>query len=483
MVGTERRGRRHQLRLCLRLRRLCLRLRWRRALIAVLGRRHDETPSVPPPGLHAYPRRDSSGEAKLHLRVEPDGPGLLLVNADRALHLNPTATLMTWLVLEGHTDDEALALLRRRFRAPADTLRADYQEVRRQIDELSHADGACPIHGLDLDVLPPFSSTPSAPYRMDLALTYRCNNDCAHCYNARPRDYPEIDTPDWEQIIDRLWEAGVPHLCFTGGEATLRPDLPQLVTYAQAKGQITGLLTNGRRLSDPAYVQTLIDAGLDHVQITLESHDPGVHDRMVACRGAWRQTVDGIRNALATGLYVMTNTTLLDENAPELGQTLDFLAKVGVPTVGLNALICAGRGRVVGTGLPEADLVPLLDLARERTAAHRQRLVWYTPTQYCNFDPVQMDLGVKGCTAARYNMCVEPDGGVIPCQSYYQQVGSMLRDPWDRIWDSELSVWLRDRRYVPERCEACALLGECGGGCPLSLTVISPAARAAGQEG
>ena len=68
----------------------------------------------------------------------------------------------------------------------------------------------------------PFSSRPSAPYRMDLAITYRCrNDDSSHCYDARPRQYPELDTHSWKQILDQLWEAGIPHVVFTGGEPTL----------------------------------------------------------------------------------------------------------------------------------------------------------------------------------------------------------------------------------------------------------------------
>jgi MoaA/NifB/PqqE/SkfB family radical SAM enzyme len=131
---------------------------------------------------------------------------------------------------------------------------------------------------------------------MDLALTYRCNNDCTHCYNARPRDYPESSTADWERILDRTWDLGIPHVVFTGGEPTLREDLPELVGYAQTKGLISGLNTNARRLSDRRYLQQLVEAGLDHVQITLESHLPEIHDRMVKSRGAWKQTVR-IRNA------------------------------------------------------------------------------------------------------------------------------------------------------------------------------------------
>jgi radical SAM protein with 4Fe4S-binding SPASM domain len=390
------------------------------------------------------------------------------------MHLNPTATLMAYLALEGKPEKEAVQTLTRLYRITPAQARKDYAQFATQLDELVRPDGACPVCDLDVEITAPFSARPSAPYRMDLALTYRCNNDCAHCYNARPRDWQEISTEKWKAILDRLWGIGIPHVVFTGGEPTLRDDLPELVAHAQRNGQVTGLNTNARRLGDPGFLQKLVDAGLDHVQVTLESHDPGIHDRMVACRGAWKQTVAGLKNALGGKLFVMTNTTLLQENCRSLAQTLDFLAELGVPTIGLNALIYSGRGQTVGTGLPEIDLPPLLDLARAKTDATGQRLIWYTPTQYCHFDPMQLELGVKGCTAALYNMCVEPDGRVIPCQSYYQApapLGSLLDDPWESIWNHDLAVSLRERRFAPAKCSGCALFAECGGGCPLSSMI------------
>jgi radical SAM protein with 4Fe4S-binding SPASM domain len=401
--------------------------------------------------------------------LDEDGSGLLLVNASRVVHLNPTAALMAYLYLEGIPEEEAVRSLTRIYSVPASQAQQDYQQVAWQIGELVRPDGACPLHDLEVETIRPFSARPSAPYRMDLALTYRCNNDCAHCYNARSRDFGELPTEDWQRILDRVWELGIPHVVFTGGEPTLRRDLPELIAHAERNGQITGLNTNARRLSDRRFVEALVAAGLDHVQITLESHDPEIHDHMVGLRGAWQQTVAGLRNVLDTPLFVMTNTTMLRDNSPSMVHTLDFLAENGVPTVGLNALIYSGRGETVGTGLAERELVPLLELARQRTEQHNQRLIWYTPTQYCHFDPMQLDLGVKGCTAALYNMCVEPDGAVLPCQSYYQPLGNLLNDPWDSIWNHQLSVSLRERRNLPAKCSGCALLAECGGGCPLQF--------------
>ena len=164
----------------------------------------------------------------------------------------------------------------------------------------------------------------------------------------------------------------------------------------------------------------------------------------------------------------MTNTTMLQDNSPFMGQTLDFLAELGVPTIGLNALIYSGRGLNVGTGLTDSELPGLLDLAKQKTAQHNQRLIWYTPTDYCQFNPLDFGLGVKGCTAALYNMCIEPDGSVIPCQSYYQTLGNFLVDEWESIWNHPLAVQLRERKNLPIRCESCDLVVECGGGCPLA---------------
>lgn len=429
---------------------------------------------LPDPGLYHYSFKENGQRSRVHLRIDAgshgrDISGILLVNANRILHLNSTAALLAYYNLEGVHEKQIVEALTRQYQVPASQALSDYAQFSNTLNQAIRPEGACPICDLDLEVTLPFSARPSAPYRMDLALTYRCNNDCAHCYNARPRDYPEMDTQHWLQVLDRLWEIGIPHVVFTGGEPTLRADLPELIAHAERNGQITGLNTNGRRLSDADYVRQLVDAGLDHVQITFESHNPAIHDQMVRAKGAWKQTVAGLQNALETPLYVMTNTTMLRQNSPYLGETLDFLASLGVPTIGLNALIYSGRGLSVGTGLSESELSPLLEIARQRTDAHRQRLIWYTPTQYCNFDPMQLELGIKGCTAALYNMCVEPDGGVIPCQSYYHQLGNVLDDSWKSIWNHELSLGLRERSYIPEKCHGCILLPECGGGCPLAL--------------
>src|SRR5215216_1331767 len=428
--------------------------------------------------LYHYLRENGDEKSRIHLRVDPDGNGTLIVNASSVMHLNPTATYMAWLRLEDKTNEESVHALRSRYSVSKAQAESDLASFHYQFEELIRPDGACPIHELDLEMNMPFSARPTAPYRMDLAVTYRCNNDCAHCYNARERNFPELSTEQWFKILDQLWALGVSHIVFTGGEATLRNDLPELIRHAESNGQITGLNTNARRLSDEKYVQRLIDAGLDHVQVTVESCDEQIHDEMMRAKGAHRQTIQGLKNALASNLYVMTNTTMLRTNVDKIPDTLDFLAEIGVPTIGLNALIYSGNGLTVGTGLQESELQPILDIATRKTNERGQRLIWYTPTQYCEFDPTASNLGVKGCTAALYSMCIESNGDVIPCQSYYQALGNILSDPWDSIWNHKLSTQLRERQKLPIKCEACPVLAECGGGCPLKFTDI----QKSGQE-
>jgi len=428
-----------------------------------------EAPRPLKAGIYHYQTpADEPQQFRLHLRVEKDGHGVLLINAARVLHLNQTATELASLILQEKTAEEAARTMERRYKVNRETAAADFEELRENIWLIARSgEEVCPVTYLDVESIEPFSAQLSAPYRMDLALTYRCQNDCPHCYVARPRDFPEMSTEQWKRVIDRCWELGIPHLTFTGGEATLRPDLVELVQYAENVGLVTGLQTNGRRLRDRAYLDQLLRAGLDHIQITLESHDPAIHDRMVGTEGAWQETVEGIKTVVAADVYMMTNTTMTTENVGTIEETIAFAASLGVPTFGCNSLIYSGAAVAVGNGIPEGELAPILERVKEATHRHQMRLIWYTPTQYCELDPVGMELGIKGCTAAHYNMCVEPNGDVIPCQSYYVALGNILTDTWESIWDHELARYLRNRDFMMKKCYHCPDWTLCGGGCPL----------------
>ena len=101
----------------------------------------------------------------------------------------------------------------------------------------------------------------------------------------------------------------------------------ELVAFAHRLGAVTGLNTNGRRLKDAAFLNELIAAGLDHVQITLESHDPSIHDQMVAARGAWQDTVAGLAGAVERLPVTMFAFALSGITLMGLPPSSGFLAK------------------------------------------------------------------------------------------------------------------------------------------------------------
>jgi radical SAM protein with 4Fe4S-binding SPASM domain len=290
-----------------------------------------------------------------------------------------------------------------------------------------------------------------------------------HCYAGGPHETAELSTEKWKNAIDRLSQIGVFIATFTGGEPTLRDDLVELVQYAQSKGMVTGLITNGRKLDRKTYVEQLERAGLDFAQITLESHIEKIHDAITSAEGSWKETVSGIRNAVQSQIYVTTNTTLNRHNAQEFLSTIDFIRALSVSAFGCNSLIHSGRANLLNDNfaLPLEALSDLLPKIRSKAGRLGMKFLWYTPTQYCKFDPVQLGLGVKSCTAAMINMCVGPNGDVYPCQSYFESLGNILNDSWDGIWNSPLAVRLRNREYVEPKCRECPQLQVCGGGCPL----------------
>lgn len=435
-----------------------------------LLRRVFRAPKIPR-GRYTYRGRDRFARLALQLRIEPDGQGLLVINANTVLYLNETAAAHAYFFMQGMPTDAAVKKIRRMYRVDSKTAKRDHEKLIYTVSTLAQTEEVCPISFLDVKSVEPFTQRLSAPLRMDLALTFRCQNNCVHCYAGGPHETEELTTEQWKRVIDQLHQIGVFILTFTGGEPTLREDLPELLQYAQDKGMVTGLITNGRRLKDKNYVKTLEKTGLDFVQVTLESHRAEIHDLMTGTKGSWKETVAGIKNIIPTKIYATTNTTLSQYNAPDFLITVNFIKELGVAGFGCNSLIYSGKANVVSDKfvLPIETLKDLLPKIRDKANQLGLKFLWYTPTQYCRFDPVSLGLGVKSCTAAMINMCVGPNGDVYPCQSYFESLGNILRDPWQKIWNHPLATKIRNRGYIEPKCKDCPQLQICGGGCPLEL--------------
>ncbi len=416
---------------------------------------------------------------RLHLRRGE--PNLLWVNGQNLLIVNNTAAeyIESFIeVMAAHPKSlepdrfkqEVAARMQRKYpRVPPEVLIKDFDAIYGSLVQVST--GACPIDEVKLETKETNPKLWTAPPRLDLAITYRCNNNCYFCYTGGPRKVAELSTKDWYKALDRIWASGVPQVVFTGGEPTLRPDLVKLVNHAQEF--VTGLVTNGRRLGGLA--KDLHRVSLDYVQVSLESHRAETHDRMVGVNGAWRETTDGIRRALAAGLEVITNTTLTKDNIGDLPGLIEAGRGLGLKVMACNTLICSGRGTCTKqeNGVPTEELKPALTKALEAAEKAGVRLEWYSPTCYKQFNPIEFGFGAKACSAAQYNMTVEPDGSVIPCQSWLKEkVGNILTDPWESIWNHPVCVGFREKAYLKDRkeCQECEHLPQCYGGCPLEYS-------------
>lgn len=401
------------------------------------------------------------GQVRLSLREEKEY-SMLNLNGAHLLYLNETATAYVKMIMEELDEEEVVRKITKKYRVDKDTAKKDYEQVLFTILTLASRRDICPFSFLGIESIPPFSRELKAPHRFDLAVTYRCNNDCFHCYMGGPRKTEELTTTQWKKVIDIIDSLDVGAVIFTGGEPLLREDIVELVAYS--KGLVTGLVTNGRLLTDDM-VFNLEREELDHVQITIEGLKD-THNTMV-CADAWDETVQGIKNCLNSSIFTLTNTTLTTKNVDETPDLLEFLSGLGLQRFALNSIIKTGRAEDAEYGLTPSELRTHLEIIKDKALDLGMEIVWYTPTRRCDFDPLGLGLGLKMCSAARINVTVEPDGRVIPCQSWFEGMGNILKDSWDSIWNSPLAKSIREKQYMPDECTDCPLVDECTAGCPL----------------
>jgi radical SAM protein with 4Fe4S-binding SPASM domain len=276
-----------------------------------------------------------------------------------------------------------------------------------------------------------------------------------------------MTTAEVRRVLDAIVDhARVPTVSFTGGEPTLRPDLPHLIAHAKSRRLRTNLITNGLRCGASDYVDNLAAAGLDSAQVSLEAADPAVHDAVVGHPGAWQQTIQGIHNLKAGGIHVHTNTTINSLNRDHLLNLVDFLAEMEQPYLSMNMVIRTGDA----VGSMEIGYQEIGDLVlplKERANEHGMKFVWYSPVPLCLFNSVAHGLGSQSCSAADGLLSVAPDGSVLPCSSFEQGVGNLLHEPFDVVWNRRAARYWRKKEFLPPGCQDCALADLCCGACPL----------------
>ena len=348
---------------------------------------------------------------RLHLRVEADRSGVLIVNAATVLHLNHTATEYAYYLIHNFSPDQVAQEMAGRYHVEAAEAQKDYQDFTARIMTLINTPDLDPVTFLDFERHEPFSGAISAPYRLDCALTYRLPGAGQEGAAPVERVTKELSTQEWNKILDKAYQAGIPQVVFTGGEATLRDDLPTLIQHAEDLGMVSGLLSDGLRLADGDYLNQLLRTGLDHLMMVLEPDKDQ----------AWT----ALDNAMAADLFVAVHLTLSQENHDKLPDLLQRLAQKEVPAISLTT--------------SDAALQDLLHKNRERVADLGMELVWNLPVPYSGNNPVALETqeedGAEG--AGKAWLYVEPDGDVLPGQGINQVIGNLLNDPWEKIWNPE----------------------------------------------
>ena len=300
-----------------------------------------------------------------------------------------------------------------------------------------------------------------APHRMDLLVSamtkngkWHCNQQCIHCYAAgqAEAEEEELGTEDWKKIIDRCREIGIPQVTFTGGEPTMRDDLPELITHAA--WFMTRLNTNGIRLTKE-YCQKLRDASLDSVQITFYSEKEEIHNRLVGA-DHYKDTLAGIENALEAGLNLSINTPLCTLNRDYV-DTLKFLHEKGVTYVTCSGLITTGNAEgeeSVHLQLSHAELREILKESVAYCFENDMEISFTSPGWVDDLFCTELGIATPNCGACLSNMAVTPGGNVVPCQSWLSGavLGNILKDDWKTIWESE-TCQERRKFSAAMRCE------------------------------
>jgi len=406
----------------------------------------------------------------VRLHLKPDEKKLW-INSKYVVFLNDITEFMLESMIDSYYEvpkekvpDAVVKKIRKKYRVSKQKARQDFDSLIGIINAFARDEP--PVHLIGMKILD--QESVHAPSRMDLSLTYQCNNSCRHCYLKENKNmHGTLDTQQWKTVVDKLWDIGIPQIVFTGGECMLEENLVDLITYS--KQFVTGVITNGTLLS-ASLASQLRTAELDWVQITLESAMESVHDEIQERKGAWKETIAGIDNAVHAGLSVSINATLSKKNADSLKGLIDFASDHKVKYVSTNAIINAGRGvkEKEESGLEEKELERLLSDAKQYAESRGIQFNWFLPTCYKELDPVKLGFGQRCCSACSVNMMIEPNGDVIPCQSWTQEkLGNILHDSWDSIWNNPQAKEIRNHHFLREECTTCDQLELCMGACPL----------------
>ncbi len=306
----------------------------------------------------------------------------------------------------------------------------------------------------------------SSPLTVELEVTYGCNNLCQFCYNVwqKGKHYKEADM---FFVLDRLIEADVKLVFFTGGEPFLRKDLFHLMEHALNSGVKASVVTNGTLLTEEK-AQRLKDLGVS-VQVSLHGTEK-THDSLVGVPGAYRKTIQGLEYLHDSKVPTNINFTLTTSNFSELsyvGETAKSLQF----HLSMTRLVLTGKDIKKSLQFTRETIPDLMHFLVQQKELKRASI--QSPFPMCclgeNGIPTMLKVydmfNVVGCQGGITWCAVSPEGKVRICGAMGREDGDLTRNDLRTIWKTD-NIWkCRTFSHIPQECLECAYLSVCTGGC------------------
>ena len=322
----------------------------------------------------------------------------------------------------------------------------------------------------------------TAPFGLLAELTHRCPLACAYCSNPLElvRPQAELDAATWARIFREAADLGVLQLHLSGGEPASRRDLEEIVASARTADLYTNLITSGIGLTRARLVR-LRDAGLDHVQLSIQDTDAASADRIAGYAGSARKR-DVARWTVELGLPLTINAPLHRANADHAAAFIDMAADMGAGRVELAHIQYYGwgllnRAALMPTRAQIARTIDAVNDARERLAG--RLVIDFVLTDYYADTP-------KPCMGGwgREVIAITPDGMVLPCHAAQTIPGLTFENTRGRsladIWRNGASFEaFRGTDWMKEPCRGCANAERDWGGCRCQALALAGDAAAA----
>ncbi|MEU7814705.1 pyrroloquinoline quinone biosynthesis protein PqqE [Pseudonocardia sp. NPDC049154] len=295
------------------------------------------------------------------------------------------------------------------------------------------------------------------PFGLLAELTYRCPLACPYCSNpldlAGYRD--ELGTAEWLRVFDEARDLGVLQCHLSGGEPLLRRDLVDLVRHATGLGLYTNLVTSAVGFSRRR-AEELHEAGLDHVQISIQADEPGASDR-IAGTPSFARKIAAARIVKELGWPLTVNVVLHRQNIDGLTAIVGLAEELRADRVELaNTQYYGWALRNRAALLPTAEQLDRAEKVVAEAAARlagRMDVVYVLPDYYERYPkPCMGGWGARQLTVA-------PNGDALPCpaaQTLPLPRANVREDSLERIWtDSPVFRRFRGTDWMPEPCRSC----------------------------